>query len=282
MRILLYNIRQLLSEKIIFPYCEQIVKRFLRKRRFHEFMLRKEGQKWIDFLRESSNPFEKFCIIPDYIGDDAKKRFSHIYQENAWGSSESRSGPGSSMKETEQVRLLLPPLLKKYGIKTLIDVPCGDWNWMKMIDLSGAGVERYIGGDIVPEIVVANEKAFGNTRREFSVIDLKETPLPRGDLLLCRECLVHLPYDIINTFLRNLHQSEIRYLLTTTYTNQMSNSNIKVGDWRPLNLELPPFCFPKPLAILVENSAKNAKGTDIGKSLGLWQVVSLPKSLSQK
>ena len=244
-------------------------------------MLRKEGRRWIEFLEDTSNPFEKFYIIPDYEGYDQENIFAHIYQKNVWGSSESRSGPGSSLKETEQVRLLLPPLLEKYGIKTFIDIPCGDWNWMKTVDLPKAGIEHYLGGDVVPEIVAENKVKFGNTQREFDVVNLVETPLPSGDLLLCRDCLVHLSYENIEQFLQNLHQSGIRYLLTTTFTNRTSNRNIKTGEWRHLNFELAPFWFPKPLEIIIENSSER-RGKDSDKSLGLWEVAALPKPLSHK
>ena len=273
------HLRQIISEKIIFPFSAYIVKRFLRKKGFHEFMLRKEGQQWLNFLRETSDPMGKFFSL---ILDDAeyapKDVFTHIYQKNAWQSSESRSGTGSSLTETEQVRKLLPRLLKKYEIKTLVDVPCGDWNWMKMVDLPKVGVEHYIGGDIVQEIVEENKKNYGDARREFVVLDLMESPLPQGDLLFCRDCLVHLPYKGIEKVLQNLHQSGIRYLLTTTFTNRASNDDIKTGYWRPLNLELSPFCFPSPLEIIVENCTE-CQGEYADKSLGLWEVTSLPRSL---
>jgi len=258
-----------------------MVKWFLQKKSFHEFMLRNEGRQWIDFLYETSDPLEKFSIIPHYEGFGGGETFSHIYRKNLWTGSESRSGPGSSLKETEQVRSLLPPLLKKYGIKTFVDIPCGDWNWMKTIDWSDVGVERYFGGDIVSEIIDENKKRFGSDRCEFAPIDLTESPLPPGDLLLCRDCLVHLPYENIEKFLRNLHRSGIRYLLTTTFTNRPSNRDIKIGDWRPLNLESAPFCFPKPLEIIVENSTER-QGKDSDKSLGLWEVATLPESLKHQ
>ncbi|MDR1323847.1 MAG: class I SAM-dependent methyltransferase, partial [Candidatus Margulisbacteria bacterium] len=65
-----------------------------------------------------------------------------------WDSKESRSGGGSEVDATKTIRKTLPKLWKKYKIKTFLDVPCGDYNWMKEIDKSTI---TYIGGDIVQE-----------------------------------------------------------------------------------------------------------------------------------
>lgn len=37
-------------------------------------------------------------------------------------------------------------MLKKYSIKSILDIPCGDFSWMKKIELDGI---EYIGADIV-------------------------------------------------------------------------------------------------------------------------------------
>ncbi|MDR0391725.1 MAG: hypothetical protein LBH59_07450 [Planctomycetaceae bacterium] len=239
-------------------------------------MLKKRGSKWIDFINENSNPIEKFSIAPCFEGFDVVQVFSQIYNKNLWNSAESRSGPGSTLEETAAIRDILPKLVIKYSIKKFIDIPCGDLNWIKSVEL---GVEHYFGGDIVTEIIEANKSKYENETSTFEVVNLIETPLPDGDLLLCRDCLIHLSYENINKFLANLHASKIRYLLTTTYTARKSNTDIYNGEWRAINLEIEPFCFPKPLEIIVEGNAK-IKGNVVDKSIALWEVNKLPKSLT--
>jgi hypothetical protein len=39
----------------------------------------------------------------------------------------------------------------------LLDIPCGDFNWMKLLNL---GVD-YIGADIVGELIAENRRRFG-------------------------------------------------------------------------------------------------------------------------
>jgi hypothetical protein len=76
-----------------------------------------------------------------------EERFTKIYQENHWNDSESRSGEGSTLENTQNVRNELPIVLKKYKIKSVLDAPCGDFNWMKSIT-QGISI-KYIGDDIV-------------------------------------------------------------------------------------------------------------------------------------
>ena len=71
--------------------------------------------------------------------------FRKIYSTNEWGAKSSRSGPGSEIEMTTNIRRELPLLIEKYGIKSVVDIPCGDFNWMKEIVHL---LPNYIGGDI--------------------------------------------------------------------------------------------------------------------------------------
>ena len=76
--------------------------------------------------------------------------FTQIYRTNKWGGNESRSGKGSSLAQTQQVRNALPGLLQAFRIRSMLDLPCGDFQWMKEVDLRGVD---YLGADIVPELI---------------------------------------------------------------------------------------------------------------------------------
>jgi hypothetical protein len=84
-----------------------------------------------------------------------------------------------------------PATIEDLAVKTLLDVPCGDWNWMSHTDLS---LERYIGGDIIAALVRWNQERFSNPRRTFMLIDLCTDDLPDADLLLCRDALIHFSF----------------------------------------------------------------------------------------
>jgi len=141
--------------------------------------------------------------------------------------------------------------LEELGVKMLLDVPCGDWNWMSHVDLP---VEQYIGGDIVAPLIQQNQHRFGGPQRTFRVIDLCVDELPAADILLCRDALIHFSYKDIWRVVANVKKSKITYLATTTFPATATNSDQPTGGyWRHLNLEASPFRFPQPFMTLVDD-----------------------------
>ena len=202
---------------------------------------------------------------------DRAARFQRIFEENAWGNSESISGEGSNLARTAVVRAALPGLLARHGVRSLLDAPCGDFYWMKEVDL---GDVDYIGVDIVPDIIALDVERYTGPRRRFLLGDLVDGSLPKADLILCRDCLVHLPYHETRKALENMQRSGATWLLTTTFTGPRENRDIAIGDWRAINLEQPPYNFPKPVDVICEESDEvdEELGAFPDKSLGLWRL----------
>lgn len=202
-----------------------------------------------------------------------QQHFTRIYQRNTFGSRESRSGQGSTREQTATIRREMPVLLRELGAKSLLDAPCGDFNWLRETDL---GVERYTGVDIVRELVESNQGRFGGGGREFLCRDLIRDPLPAADVIFCRDCLVHLNFRDAQRTLDNFKRSGSRYLLTTTFTARESNAELGAGMiWRTLNLERAPFKLPPPLRLINEDCSEGG-GAFGDKSLGLWRLEDLP------
>ena len=202
-------------------------------------------------------------------------RFQRIFDENAWGNSESVSGEGSNLTRTAAVRAALPGLLARHGVRSVLDAPCGDFYWMKEVDLRGAGGQiDYIGVDIVAEIIARDVELYASPRRRFLLCDLVDGSLPNADLILCRDCLVHLPYHETRKALENFVRSGATWLLTTTFTGDRENHDIAIGDWRAINLERPPYSFPRPMDVINEESDEvdEELGAFPDKSLGLWRL----------
>jgi hypothetical protein len=169
--------------------------------------------------------------------------FTEIYQRNSWGDPESASGAGSNKASTVNIRKELPRIIQEFDIRSIVDVPCGDFAWMKEVDLP---IDRYIGGDIVAPLIEENQKKYGNDKRRFMVLDLSRDPIPECDLIFCRDCLMHLSMDLILEAMRNMLHSKAKYLLTTSYEDG-ENAEIRTGEWFAIDLLIPPFSFPEPL-----------------------------------
>jgi hypothetical protein len=73
---------------------------------------------------------------------DSQEIFTRIYHQNLWGNSESKSGHGSTVSRTDALRPRLTELAQQLGIRSLLDVPCGDFNWMRLTELPGIEYNR--------------------------------------------------------------------------------------------------------------------------------------------
>ena len=201
-----------------------------------------------------------------------QERFARIYSTNLWSDPESKSGVGSRLDSTRVLRAELPMALRRLEARVLLDVPCGDFTWMEHVDLSGI---EYIGGDIVPSIVEENQRLHARKSRRFARLDLTRDILPDADVLLCRDCLVHLSYANIRAVLANGARSNIRFVLMTSFPGRRDNYDVVDGDWRPLDFQAPPFSFPEPRLAIVEN-CEEEDGSYADKSLLAWRVEDLP------
>ena len=195
--------------------------------------------------------------------------FENIYKNNGFAGTESVSGEGSTLFQTRVIRDEIPKLLNELGVKKLLDVPCGDWHWMRHVNLANI---HYTGGDIVPTLIEQNNKNYGNENCNFQNLNIIVEPLPQADLILCRDCLVHLNFTEGLAALEQFRKSGSKWLLTTTFTERDSNIDLYEGDiWRPLNLEKPPFNLPKPERYIIEGCTEYS-GVFSDKCLGLWRI----------
>lgn len=172
-------------------------------------------------------------------------KFKYIYDKNIWSSEESVSGIGSTLEYTRNLRNNLPNLFKKYEIKSILDAPCGDFNWMQKV-LEDCDL-NYLGGDIVENLIDKLNLEHSNEKIKFINLDICSDDLPDVDLIFVRDCLFHLSYHDIERFINNFQRSNIEYLFTTSHKNDNSfkNSDIVSGSFRRIDLFSAPFCFNK-------------------------------------
>ena len=152
--------------------------------------------------------------------------FSEINEKNLWANAQSVSGRGSTLERTEVIRQTLPTVLKELNAQTLLDIPCGDLNWMQHTAL---GSVKYIGADVVPDLIDRNQRLFSKHGKDFMVLDITQDRLPTVDAILCRDCFIHLSMADINLAIANVKRSGSRYLLVTTHVGVNENEDIETG-----------------------------------------------------
>jgi hypothetical protein len=182
------------------------------------------------------------------------------------GSSESLSGPGSSLDATKVLRPRLADILYRLGVKSLVDAPCGDMNWMRHLNYS---FEKFIGIDVSPFLISKLRAEKFPPEYHFQVGNIATDILPAADAIFCRDCLVHLPFEIILGIPDLWRAAGFRFMMATTFVKKTQNEDCKVGNWRPLNMEIAPFNWLDPIAVISEDYQDPTYGD---KAIGVWAL----------
>lgn len=203
----------------------------------------------------------------DYLSDSPAETFANTYAKGGWvheDAQESLSGVGSSAAATEGLVDKLERAITALGCTSLVDVGCGDWNWMKRQQFGFS----YTGVDIVGDVIAQNQRLFARDGVRFDVCNAIVSSPPKADMALCREVLFHLSFNDIRAVLNNIIPSA-NYLCATTDFDIAFNADIRTGDYRKLNLTKPPFALPTPLC-LIDDTALSP-----GRFLGVWKTTDL-------
>jgi hypothetical protein len=201
------------------------------------------------------------------------------------------------------VRHALPWLLKQLGTHTLVDVPVGDFGYMRSVlraSVTPHGI-RYVGLDIVPSLVEALQSAFSSSgahehptnatsltstsrpssefaakrhHLSFHTFDLARHYLWPTDLVVVRDVLFHFEPRRVADVLDRLGESGCGHILITTFptsNNQRKKFHPGLGfsSFMPWNLEDAPFGMPPPLLAIGRD------GSSAGRVMGLWPCAAL-------
>jgi SAM-dependent methyltransferase len=199
--------------------------------------------------------------------------FTKIWKKNSWGDTDSNSGSGSNLLQTALIRHELVDLLDNLRVYRFLDIPCGDFYWMKEVRFR-PGL-TYLGGDIVEAVVRKNNDRYGRDTVSFVKLNVLLDELPKVDLVMCRDCLVHFSSSDVSKALRNFKRSGSTYLLVTHFEGDRENRDILTGEWRSINFTKQPFNFPPPLHVINEGCTEfGQKYRD--KCLALWRLEDIP------
>jgi len=165
---------------------------------------------------------------------ETQRIFTEVYDKNLWNSQETRSGSGSELANCSEIIKHIPELLKRNNIKSVLDCPCGTYNWQYKVEWG-----EYIGADIVP-LMIANN-ILHEPYTHFMLLDLITDNLPKADMILVRDCFVHLSFEDSIKAIENIKRAGIKYLLATSFNIQYNKPFPTSFEWRKINMEIYPF-----------------------------------------
>lgn len=229
----------------------------------------------------------KLLATQRYEESSTEQTFTKIYQDNIWRDSESRSGRGSSLEATVNLREDFSRFCAYKNVKTIVDLPCGDYNWFRAVSTDFI---QYDGYDIVQPLIESNNEQYGSETVNFHHHNILEDRVKSADFALSRDFVIHMNYKSILEFFENIKQSNIPDILLTHYTN-CENKDIESGNrYRPIDFTLPPFSFPQPQHLIEEDissmfdtAQRHAKDPDkpLRKYLAHWKTQDIQDALDQ-
>lgn len=176
------------------------------------------------------------------------ERFGEVFLQNSWGDEESVSGAGSRL-DSHSVQAAIKALdhvIRTYDIKTVADIPCGDFNWIPLI-LGRNPTIKYQGCDISSLLIERNKARY--PFYDFKCLDVTLEIPPAVDLIFCKDMVNHLLYADVAKCLINIKASGSRYLMLS---NNFGWTNVELpedgpGSSRHLDITAEPLAFPAPV-----------------------------------
>jgi len=175
---------------------------------------------------------------------------------------ETFSGPGSLLENTDLLVKNLNIFIKEYKIKTIIDVPCGDFNYMSKVNLDDI---EYLGLDVSKKAInICNNKAH-DSNIKFNVFDATNQQLPYANLIIVKDLFLHLSFLDIQKILDNIKSSGSNYLAVSRYSNgNVINKDQQSGlSARTIEITKEPFNFNYPIIFDTYYSSKESLKDEI-------------------
>jgi hypothetical protein len=197
---------------------------------------------------------------------DHKSIFTTIYENCVWGNNNNNkyngsSGGGSDISFNAQNYI---PFLKSFivenGIKTIVDLGCGDFKCGKLLydDISGIKYYGYDAYDAYDRVIDSLKISESDPKYSFTNIDIVNNieEIKSGDLCILKDILQHWCNKDICLLLDNLTcNKKFKYIIIVNCCNQKyDNEDTTTGGGRPLSCKYYPIKKYNPVKLFNYNS----------------------------
>lgn len=194
--------------------------------------------------------------------DNHMKVFTGIYEKCVWGTNNDvnyngTSGQGSSINYNKNEYIpFLKQFIKESNISKIVDLGCGDFRCGQEIydDLD----VTYYGYDAYLKVIENNKILNPNKKYNFVNIDIynKKENIESADLCILKDVLQHWTLHEIYSFLDYIgNNKKFKYVLICNCCDQQcNNTDIEIGDFRPLSCDYFPLKRYKPTKLFNYNT----------------------------
>ena len=178
-----------------------------------------------------------------------RQRFEEVYQRKLWASAGVLSGEGSRVEHNGALVAWLDGCAED-GLRTVLDLGCGDLEWVARCRSITDGILEYTGYDVVPAMIEHHRRVFPWFRG--LAIDLEEVPRVSADIVILKDVIFHHCNGAAEQILMNLNGSRWRRLLVTSHpsADPTRRRGLRRGGWAPYDVEASGMISGKPVACL--------------------------------
>jgi len=200
-----------------------------------------------------------------------KNVMRQVYEKGLWGANNTPfySGLGShSLEITTPYIQTVTKFLKTFEpYLTVSDLGCGDFNIGKEI---APFTSKYIGIDIVDELIEYNITKFKIQNVTFKCIDISKEEIPSTECVILRQVLQHLSNNEVLAIVNKLYQ--FKYIILTEHipdgdytpnVDILSGQGIRIKKNSGIDIEAYPFHFKATKKELIRSKHKEHKGVII-------------------
>lgn len=152
------------------------------------------------------------------------------------------SGPGSLAHVNKPFIGFLNDFIVNNRVKSVCDFGCGDWQYMRFVNLSHV---EYTGFDVATKVLETNTRTFQRENVKFSRTPTDLAKLPPVDLFLSKDTFMHLPNAYVSEVLAHA-VGKCKFLLSVSNRAGQApvNQDIEAGNFRDIDLRAAPFHKP--------------------------------------
>jgi len=175
-------------------------------------------------------------------GDRNKYIFEKIYEDKMWNNGSDKiplSGPGSTLKNTSKCSQVLNSFIYNYNCKSILDLGCGDLNWISKTPFFNDYNIKYTGVDVVETII--NKHKLNYPTKTFLCRDLVNyKDIKFHSLIILRDVIFHLKNEEILSIFENI-KHKFDFILITSCKNKKNKDTFNKWHYSPKNIHMAPF-----------------------------------------
>ena len=238
----------------------------------------------------------------NFTTNERRKFFDQVYTGSVWSfpdwqhasspGSGVKSGFGSTLHQTTNIRPYLDSVIANCEIGSVVDIPCGDMNWM--VHVKKLPEINYFGGDVSSVVIKEHEVTFAeNTQMSFGLVDIIDEDLleiesirnmfaaddddnnnnnnnNKNIMIFVRHLQFHLNVDENMKILKNLSELQNKttkqvFVMLSTYLRGNGNEGeYLLASGHKINLFGYPFCVRDPISLVSDG--------DNDLFMGLWEL----------